>query len=166
MIKGFITNLGKYNEGELVGKWIEFPITEEELEKVYEEIGINEEYEEIFFTDWECDFETGFGEYEDIESVNELAERLEEVERYSEESKLESIIEATGYSLEEALDIMDDCIFYPGYTLEEVAEEIVNDCYFTRDTPDIFTRYFDYEAFARDLEYDGYTETDNGVIYI
>jgi antirestriction protein len=48
--------------------------------------------------------------------------------------------------------------------LAEVAEEIVNECYFTRETPDIFTRYFDYDAFGRDLSFDGYTETKYGVI--
>ena len=30
-IKGFITNLGKYNEGELIGEWIDFPIDEDAL---------------------------------------------------------------------------------------------------------------------------------------
>ena len=163
MLKGFITNLGKYNEGELIGKWIDFPITEEELEEVFEEIGINEEYEEFFFTDWECDFDTGLGEYENIEAVNELAEALEEVEHYAEFGKLEAIIEYTGDSLKEALRYMDDTIFYPGYTLEEVAEEIVNDCY---DLPEFALRYFDYEAFARDLSFDGYYEADTGVICI
>ena len=29
----FITNLGKYNEGELVGEWVKFPTTAEELKK-------------------------------------------------------------------------------------------------------------------------------------
>ena len=27
----FITNLGKYNEGELVGEWVKFPTTAEEM---------------------------------------------------------------------------------------------------------------------------------------
>ena len=36
----FITNLGKYNEGNLVGEWVKFPTTEEELKKVFERIGI------------------------------------------------------------------------------------------------------------------------------
>ena len=161
MLKGYITNLGKYNEGILQGEWITFPIDDEDLEAVLERIGINEEYEEVFFTDWESDIDCGLGEYEDIEAVNELAERLEEVENNCEIDKLESIMEATGYGLEEALDNMDDAIFYPGYTLEEVAEEIINECY---DLPEFALRYFDYEAFARDLGYDGYTETDSGVI--
>ena len=29
----FITNLGKYNEGELVGEWVKFPTTAEELKE-------------------------------------------------------------------------------------------------------------------------------------
>ena len=48
-VKVWVGNLGKYNEGNLVGKWIELPIDEDDLEKVLESIGIdNEEYEEIF----------------------------------------------------------------------------------------------------------------------
>ena len=33
--EAFITNLGKYNEGELVGEWVKFPTTSEELQKVF-----------------------------------------------------------------------------------------------------------------------------------
>lgn len=39
----FITNLGKYNEGELVGEWVKFPTTTTELKKVFERIGIGSE---------------------------------------------------------------------------------------------------------------------------
>ena len=54
----FITNLGKYNEGNLVGEWVKFPTTEEELKKVFERIGIESgapdeyggHYEEWFIT--------------------------------------------------------------------------------------------------------------------
>lgn len=38
-LKVFLTNLGKYNEGELVGKWLELPATDEEIEEVKERIG-------------------------------------------------------------------------------------------------------------------------------
>ena len=30
--EAYITNLGKYNEGELVGEWVKFPTTSEDLE--------------------------------------------------------------------------------------------------------------------------------------
>ena len=36
-MKGYITNLGKYNDGYLIGKWIDFPIDKEELKEVLEE---------------------------------------------------------------------------------------------------------------------------------
>ena len=39
----YIANLGKYNEGYLVGAWFTFPIDEEDVK---EKIGLNEEYEE------------------------------------------------------------------------------------------------------------------------
>lgn len=159
MLKGFITNLGKYNEGELVGEWITFPISEEELEDVLLRIGINEEYEEFFFTDWECEFDTGLGEYESLAQVNELAEQLEAADI----EVVKAIIEATGYSLEYALDHADDYVFYEGMSLEDVAYEIVEECY---DLPEIAQRYFNYEAFARDLGFDGYVEVDGGVIVI
>ena len=39
----YIANLGKYNEGYLVGAWFTFPIDEEDVK---EKIGLNEQYEE------------------------------------------------------------------------------------------------------------------------
>ena len=36
----FITNLGKYNEGELIGEWVGFPVTPEEMQEVFKRIGI------------------------------------------------------------------------------------------------------------------------------
>ena len=56
----FITNLGKYNEGELVGEWVKFPTTPEKLQEVFERIGIGSAddfgnpYEEWFITDYDC----------------------------------------------------------------------------------------------------------------
>ena len=38
----YIANLGKYNEGYLVGAWFIFPIDEEDVK---EKIGLNEQYE-------------------------------------------------------------------------------------------------------------------------
>lgn len=69
------------------------------------------------------------------------------------------LVDSDGYNF------ADNFIFYPYQTLEEVAEMIINECY-TPDsrTAEFLMRYFDYEAFARDLKYDGYIETAHGVI--
>lgn len=55
--KVFITNLGKYNEGELVGKWLDLPCADIEAELA--EIGVapGTQYEEYFITD--CENEVG-----------------------------------------------------------------------------------------------------------
>ena len=58
--EAFVTNLGKYNEGMLVGEWVKFPTTEEEMQKVFERIGIGakddfgQNYEEWFIIDYDC----------------------------------------------------------------------------------------------------------------
>lgn len=174
-IKIYIANLGKYNEGYLVGEWISLPATEEELEELFVRIKVghyDEEgeyvpyymedgivYEEVAIHDYETEI-TGLtiDEYTSISRLNELAEELED--RDNEE--IEAIIEATGCDLEDALEVRY-YTFYKGYSLEDVAEEIVEQCY---DIPEFALRYFDYEAFARDLSYDGYTEVENGVIFI
>ena len=158
MIKGFITNLGKYNEGELIGEWIDFPIDEDAMEEVFKRIEINDQYEEYFFTDWECRFETGLGEYVSIEEVNELAEMLE-----TEDADIfEAIIEATGYDLRTAIDHTDRASFFSGSSLMDLAYEFVDQM----ELPEMARTYFDYEAFARDLEIEGYTEVSGGVICV
>ena len=78
----FITNLGKYNEGELIGEWVELPITDDELDAVFERIGINEQYEEYFITDYESDFGMTAGEYSSISALNEQAEQLANLDEY------------------------------------------------------------------------------------
>lgn len=34
MLKIYLTNLGKYNEGYLIGEWVTLPIDDDELEEV------------------------------------------------------------------------------------------------------------------------------------
>lgn len=160
LLKIFITNLGKYNEGVLIGEWVDLPTTDEELEAVYERIGINEHYEEVFITDYETELE-GFkvGEYDNIEELNELIKELEDLDEYDLE-KVEAIIEAYGADIREAIENIDSYTYYSGMSLDDLAYELVEEM----NLPEFAERYFDYDAFTRDLELDGYTETSNGVI--
>lgn len=161
-MKAYITNLGKYNEGCLVGKWIDFPIDEDDFTSELESIGVKENtmYEEWFVTDYDCslfDMYDAFGEYPNIDDINEVAEALE-----NNESEFTALMEVCSYA--DALKYLKskNYTFYEGMTLEDVAYELVEECY---ELPEIAQRYFDYKAFARDLGYDGYCETSTGVIY-
>ncbi len=155
MIKIYLTNLGKYNEGELVGEWIEMPISEEELQEVFKRIGINEEYEEFFITDYECDIEgVKIGEYESIEKLNEIAEAFEDINEH--ESIIIQAMLSEGYSLEDAIEKKDDCMMYPNCEdMEDVAREYAEQVGLLDGIPENLQNYFDFEAFGRDMSFEG-----------
>ena len=53
LFEAYVTNLGKYNEGELVGEYLKFPTTPEEVQALLKRIGVGGvRYEEIFITDF------------------------------------------------------------------------------------------------------------------
>ena len=161
--KIYLTNLGKYNEGELVGKWVELPCSD--LAAEFAAIGVapGTPYEESFITDYENNVSYDVREFESVEALNELAEELQEVSDRGELEMLAAYLESEGGSLRDALDNYENAIFYPSMELEDVAHEIIEECY---DLPEMALRYFDYEAFARDLHFDGYNETSHGVICV
>ena len=166
MLKAYITNLGKYNEGELIGKWIDFPISEEELKEVLEEIGINERYEEFFFTDYENNL-FNLGEYASIDTLNEVGELLEDIE--DSEEVLEALLEA-GYDIYDAIEIVKNCdyIFYDNCNdMEDVAYEYVEQTGMLDNVPEFAQRYFNYEQFGRDMDMEGhFYECGNGFIEV
>lgn len=171
MLNIFVNTWGNYNEnGADGGQWITLPMDAEELEEVLENIAaiMGDNDPEWAIHDYEWTTEIDLDEINELDNILELNEHCNELARLDEweAEEIAAAVEAYGYTFAEAYERQQrGCfIFYRGMDMEEVAEEIVNDCYFTRDTPDIFTRYFDYEAFARDLSFDGYTDTKYGVI--
>lgn len=170
MIKVALTNLKKYNEGKLVFKWLELPATEEEIEEAKDAIGINEEYEEWFISDYETAIEgLHISEYEDFDYINELAERFENM-NYDEQDAVGAVIEATGYSLEEALDIVEKgsyTLYSECDTLEDLAWELFDDgCFGDPKAMGILVNYIDFNSIGSDLGNDNYYETSYGVICV
>ena len=157
MLNIFITNLGKYNEGELVGEWVSLPATADELEAVYKRIGINEEYDEMFITDYEKDIEgLEVGEYSNISYLNELAEKLEDVSE--EEKKAIQAMLLDGWEFEDALEKATDGdfnIYYNCNDMTDVAHQVVEERGYLNQIPEELRYYFDYEAYGRDLDIEG-----------
>ena len=51
VFEAYITNLGKYAEGQLVGETLKFPATTEEVQSLLKNIGVDGvRYEEFFIT--------------------------------------------------------------------------------------------------------------------
>ena len=168
--EAFVTNLGKYNEGELVGEWVKFPISAEEMQKVFERIGIGSKdefgqpYEEWFITEYECPVSGVYdmlGEYENLDKLNYLAARIDEMDKWDQE-KFAAIMEA---GCDEVSDI-DDLINLT-YNLDcydiipDVHDESDLGYYYVHEAgiyeeKDLgpLANYIDYERFGRDIRMD------------
>ena len=160
----FITNLGKYNEGALVGEWVKFPTTAEELKKVFERIGIGakddfgQTYEEWFITDYDCYVDGLYdllGEYANLDELNYLASKLDDMsqDEYERFQAAMEIGDHTG-SIQELINLTEnlDCYdIYPDihdhddlgrYYIEELD---------AMQVPEHLCNYIDYEAYGRDI---------------
>ena len=159
----YIANLAEYNNGNLVGDWVSLPIEENDWKDFLKTIG---NPEEIAIHDYEDNSGiegVEIGEYMSLKELNELGERLESIDPY-EITVINALYEAIG-DLEQALSDYEtgSYIYYGDMTLEEVAKEYIEEAY---DIPAGLENYIDYKAFARDMRYDNYYETDYGVIAI
>lgn len=160
----YIANLGEYVKGNLVGDWISLPIEENDFEDFLKTIG---NPEEIAIHDYENNLGLDglkIGEYMSIKELNELGERIENIDTYN-VAVLNALYEALG-DFEYALERLEsgDYTFYENMTMEEVAQEYIEECY---DIPSYLENYIDYKAVADDMRYDScYYETDYGIIEI
>lgn len=172
MLNIYINTWGNYNEhGADGGEWITLPMDADELKEKLNKAAkaMNDNDPEWFVNDYEWTTDIKPFEVHEMDNYFELNEQLNllnDLEEWERE-EIAAAVDAFGYSFMEAYEKQQQGCFvlYRDQDLEDVAYDLVNDCYFTKDTPDIFERYFDYSAFARDLGYDGYVETEWGVIY-
>lgn len=159
MFRVFITNLGKYNEGKLVGKWLDLPC--DDIEEELKTIGVSDKpdengiyYEEYFITDYENDIDMEIGEYDNLYKLNEYAKEIEELND-DEKLCLKALIEY-GEDLEFALEHIGDVATYGDcWSMTEVAYLVVEELDILNEIPEEWQNYFDYEAFGRDLDIEG-----------
>ena len=167
-IEAYITNLGKYNEGKLVGEWVRFPTTEEKMKKVFERIGIEPgapdgyggHYEEWFITDYDC-YVPGLmeaarlGEYENLDELNFLASKIMELDD-CELDRFEAAMEVADEtrSVKDIINLIDNPEKYEVYPGIENDEDLGH--YYIEELGSIHLTdevrdYFDYEAYGRDI---------------
>ena len=174
----FITNLGKYNEGELVGEWVKFPTTADELKKVFERIGIGQKddfgqpYEEWFITDYDCYVDGLYdrlGEYANLDELNYLASKLDEMSswEYDQFCAAMEVGDHTG-SVQEIINLTENLDCYDVYPGIEDYDDLGR--YFVEEldalqVPEHLKNYIDYEAYGRDIALEeGGEFTDHGYV--
>lgn len=148
-IKIYVANLGKYNEGILQGEWFTLP---EEMETISKAIGLNAEYEECAIHDYEAPEGLKISEYSSIAKLNEIAERLDEMDEDEAKAALALLGNGNFVEFEDAADNVDngrfyhDCenmsdVAYDSYTVNGDMEE---------DHP--LFNYIDWERVGRDMD--------------
>ncbi|ELP1222611.1 antirestriction protein ArdA [Listeria monocytogenes] len=156
----YISNLKKYNEGELVGAWFRPPIN---MEEVKEKIGLNDQYEEFAIHDYELPFE--IDEYTPISEINRLCALVEEIEDTPIYNELKEIQGMWFSSLEDLIEHKDDIICYSDCdSMEDVAAYYVEETGQLGEVPTNLQSYIDYRALGRDMELEGnFLVTNNAV---
>ncbi|HEU6913197.1 TPA: antirestriction protein ArdA [Streptococcus pneumoniae] len=137
----YIANLGKYNEGELVGAWFTFPI---DFEEVKEKIGLNDEYEEYAIHDYELPL---------------LPEELQ--------SELSALLTHFS-SIEELSEHQEDIIIHSDCDdMSDVARYYIEETGALGEVPASLQNYIDYESYGRDLDLSGtFISTNHGIFEI
>ena len=154
MLKIYVTNLKKYNEGALVGEWVSLPC--EDIESVINKIS-NDGADELFITDYESELEgLEVGEYDNIETLDSI---MQEVNNLTDSEFLAfQAYLLNGSNFDEALEEVRQGnyrIYYDCDNMENVAYQVVNDCGLLDGVPETIKRYFDYEAYGRDIDIEG-----------
>jgi len=158
MIEAFITNAGKYAEGELRGDWLRFPTTKEDVQALLSRIGVDgAQYQEYFITDYKTNLEGihSFGEYESIDELNYLATLLSDMDDWELE-KFEAAVTHGEYSgsvegfinLTQNLDCYD---ILPGASDNEGLARYLIEEWGYEEIPERLEMYFNYDSYGQDF---------------
>lgn len=161
MLNIFLTNLGRYNEGFLDGEWVELPITREKYLETLREIHIDGvRYEEMFITDYECDFADidSFGEYESIDELNYLAELVcdmteSEEQTFEAAQEMEACRMDAKYLINIALNLDAYCLNTAIEDEWDLGKYFVDE--YGQEVPEWLERYIDYKQYGEDILEEG-----------
>lgn len=148
-IKIYVASLEAYNNGKMVGDWVT-PTDYLSFEKFNDAIQIaTKNADEVAVHDYEgIDLDN---EYPDFEDLYYFCQALED--SWLDNEAIIAYAENTGEELDNEL-IADAENSYVGTfnSFQEYAEDYADEL--IHSTDDFLKSYFDYESFARDLEYD------------
>lgn len=143
---------------------ISFPTTEDELDKAQDRAttyGLHD----FAIVDVDGFYNFVDSEFTGIYTLNDIAERLERLED-EDADKLEAMAEYCD-NLDDIEGAWDDSFFIPNATLADYAEELAYECgYMPSELPRWISYHIDWEGVGRELSCDGYSEINDGVLYV
>lgn len=165
MINIYVGTYHKYNCGSIRGKWLELPLTDEELKSELDWIADTEIDPEFMIQDFETDLNIKIEECDNIEELNELARRTN---NWSETQKevFGCMVDDWSADTDDAIEKVDDYEYWyiDGDNDTQLAENYIDEMgglqHLDRET---LERYFDFESFGRNLAYN-FTKTNSGYL--
>ncbi|MDY7043656.1 antirestriction protein ArdA [Virgibacillus sp. M23] len=164
-IKIYVANLGKYNEGKLVGEWFTLPY---DIKDIMVKIGLatydNEgnyihgvEEDGIYYEEWAIhDYEAPFNinEYSSIKKLNEIAEKMEDMDEMDINIAFELLNDGIVSDFDEALESMEDVIVYHECrNMGDVAYKWHKEIGTDMNAP--LMNYVDWDRLGRDMGIEG-----------
>lgn len=151
----YLTNLAKYNEGVLVGEWVDLSEGHNVVTKCLKRVLGNDE--EYFISDYEADFD--ISEYENLEELTEFAgyfDKLSDYEKTSVIYLLDYLCLERSEVLEKMRndDVLGDLCLYEASNEEELGREISE----YMEIPENLKFYINYEMIGRDEVANGATQ--------
>lgn len=171
VFKAFIVNRSEYDNGnkETSGAWLYFPTNAEIIKRTFEEIGLSEHAspDTYFFDDYVCgneDLKKCFSQYESVDALNYLAERITELE------DIEMTVFQTVLETDECKNVQDVINLTYNTEYYEVIPDIhdyddLGKYYVDKRNMVLGDAYdnFDFEGFGQKMEREECGELLNGV---
>ena len=160
-------NLGKRNEGKLIGEWLSLPFDFDDFDDfLCEKIGIGEvdefgqEYEEWYVGDIDSELPIKFHEYWSIDELQELSDLIDNIEYLStrEYESLFACLDAEGNDIEDAYEVIRSGNYMHLPWIKnwyDYGEHIFNECGYADEVSERMRNYFDYESFGEDYGQNG-----------
>lgn len=148
----WINDWANYNNGGLGYGWM----TPEQVIDFIDESQENGEDREWFIADYELPFEVG-----ELTPIYDLCEALLEFEELDdfEQACVAALVDVSNSNLAEAIESLDRYTFYEDLeSYHDCCDELLD---FSGNS--WLERYFDYEAYHRDCDFD-VTEASNGIV--
>ena len=152
----YLTNLGEYVEGCLIGQWVQLPIPQDHLQAILNSIGIGQACKEYFITDSETDIlDISIDEYASLSDLNKLAAKIEELADFD-YTKLAAVLEwESPQTVADTIDIIETLGSYdllPDIEDDEaLGEHFGVECGVFDVIPEHLRYYIDYKRYGRDI---------------
>lgn len=169
----YITDLEAYNNGHLVGKWIQLPMDSDLLSESIEDIlndgrracNHSHHHEEYFITDFECEY-MDIEEYSPINKYNDIAKDMQDIDEDGVKAIQIMMKNGVVNHIYEAIENLDNIHCTGERMMEDVAITFIEETGALKNMPANLQYYFDYESFGRDMEINGsFFEDDKGVLW-